>query len=584
VLRALGIDPEVCHLNEGHAGLAVLDRARDFKERTGCSFEVALAATRAGNVFTTHTPVGAGFDRFSPDLIRERFRDYAEAELGISVADLLALGQSGAADSNEPFNMAWLAVHGSNAVNGVSRLHAEVSRRIFQPLFPRWPEAQVPVGHVTNGVHTPTCDSEASDALWTAACGKDRWREDLSAIENDLRRVPAENLWHMRNSNRRNLVEFVRERLARQIAGHGGETGDVEVAARVLDPEILTIGFARRFTEYKRPDLLLHDADRLLRILTDPKRPAQLVLAGKAHPEDYEGQQLVRRWVEFIRGTAARAQAVFLSDYDMRLAQTMTQGVDLWINTPRRPWEASGTSGMKVLVNGGVNLSELDGWWAEAWSDDVGWALGDGHEHGSDPKWDALEAYALYDLIEKEIVPSFYDRDATGIPVRWVDRMRESMARLTPAFSANRAVREYTEQFYIPAANACRQRSAERGQAAADLVRWRHQVEEHWSRLRFGSLQIDTNPSRHVFTAQVFLDELNPDFVCIQLFADARSEYPQFCEAMSRGQALIGSGNDFNYSLEVEANRPASGYTPRIIPAHPLANMPLDCSRILWRN
>ena len=332
--------------------------------------------------------------------------------------------------------MAYLAVRGCGAINGVSRLHAVVSRRIFQCLFPRWPDAEVPVGHVTNGVHTPTWDSAAADSLWTKACGHERWRGTMETVGSDIRRVADAELWELRATNRLELVHYVRQRLATELAARGEEPA---IAQSVFDPNTLTLGFARRFTSYKRPNQLLHDPERLVRILTNPDRPVQLVIAGKAHPDDKLGQAMVQAWVQFVRRPDVRRHAVFLSDYDLLLAERLVQGADLWLNTPRRPWEASGTSGMKVLVNGGLNLSELDGWWAEAYSPEVGWALGDGKEHGDDPAWDAAEADALYEILEQQVIPDFYTRDHDGIPTRWVLTMRESMARLTPQFSANRA-------------------------------------------------------------------------------------------------------------------------------------------------
>jgi len=584
MVRALGLNPEVCHMNEGHAGFVILERARDYMKENGCSFEVALAATRVGNVFTTHTPVAAGFDRFAPDLMSRSLRQYSETELGISFNDLLALGRANPADAGEPFNMAYLAVRGSGAVNGVSRLHGEVSRAIFQPLFPRWPQVEVPVKHVTNGVHTPTWDSQASDELWTVACGKSRWRESTDNVEPALRNVPAADLWRMRNCDRRALIGFVRSHLSRQLAGSDAPKSHIEMAGQILDPDTLTLGFARRFAAYKRPDLLLRNPDRLLRILGNSQRPVQLILAGKAHPQDQEGQALIRRWIEFIRGAAARSHAVFLSDYDMRLALHLTQGVDLWLNTPRRPWEASGTSGMKVLVNGGLNFSELDGWWAEAYSNGVGWAIGDGKEHGADPAWDDAEAERLYDLLEHQIVPAFYDRDQSGVPVAWVNRMRESMAKLTPAFSANRTVREYTENHYLPAARNWTQRAANEGRLAAEIVAWRNQVEQHWPALRFGALDVQSDGGRRHFTVQVFLNELNPDFISVELFADAAPGHDLFRKPMQRGPLLTGAANAFSYSLAVPADRPASDFTPRIVPFHPAALSPLECARILWRS
>ncbi len=448
LLHALGIQPEVCHLNEGHAALVVLERARSFMQKTGQRFDAALAVTRAGNLFTTHTAVAAGFDRFAPNLIEHCLGGYARTQLGISLHDLLALGRRNASDSSEPFNMAYLAIRGSGAVNGVSRLHGKVSRRLFAPLFPRWPAEEVPVGHVTNGVHVPTWDSAAADALWTEACGKDRWLGTTEALEQDIRRVSDASLWQFRTAGSTALVEYARERLSTQLAASGASPEAVDGAKHLFDPNTLTLGFARRFATYKRPTLLLHDPERLLRLLTNPQRPVQLIMAGKAHPADQAGQALIQEWTHFIRRPEVRPHVIFLSDYDMHLTEHLMQGVDVWLNTPRRPWEASGTSGMKVLVNGGINLSELDGWWAEAYSPDVGWALGDGQEHGDDPAWDVIEAEALYDLLEHEVIPEFYTRDEQGIPTAWVARMRESMARLTPRFSSSRAVREYTCLLY----------------------------------------------------------------------------------------------------------------------------------------
>ena len=329
----------------------------------------------------------------------------------------------------------------------------------FEPIFPRWPQEEVPVGYVTNGVHMPSWDSRYADELWTNACGKERWLGETETLAKQILQLDDAQLWNMRTAARLSLVEYIRRRLYRQLAASGVSTDALAVIKHIFDPNVLTLGFARRFTTYKRPNLLLHDPDRLTRILTNTKRPVQLVIAGKAHPRDLAGQELIKEWTHFIRRPEIRPHVIFLSDYDMRLAEHLVQGIDVWINTPRRPWEASGTSGMKILVNGGLNFSELDGWWAEAYTPQVGWALGDGREHGDDPAWDAVEANALYDLLETEIIPEFYSREDTGIPVSWVERIRESMAKLTPHFSANRVVREYTEQHYLPAALAYQKRA-----------------------------------------------------------------------------------------------------------------------------
>ena len=583
LLHALGIRPEVCHLNEGHAAFAVLERARTFMDESGQPFEVALAVTRAGNLFTTHTAVAAGFDRFAPALIEQYGGRYAQEKLGITVHDLLALGRQNPNDSSESFNMAYLAIRGSGAVNGVSRLHGKVSREIFEPLFPHWPEDEVPVGHVTNGVHMPSWDSKAADDLWMGACGKDRWLGTMETLEQDIRRVSDADLWQLRSATRKTFVEFVRQRVSLQLAGRGASPEAVESAKLLFDPNALTLGFARRFATYKRPNLLLHDTERLLRLLTNRQHPVQLILAGKAHPADQAGQDLIRQWTRFIQRPEVRPHVVFLSDYDMLLTEHLVQGVDVWINTPRRPWEASGTSGMKVLVNGGLNLSELDGWWAEAYAPEVGWALGDGQEHGDDPAWDAAEAEALYDLLEREVIPEFYSRDKNGLPLAWVARMRESMARLTPRFSANRTVREYTEQHYLPAAAAYRERVADQGAVGRRMVDWRHTLEEHWSKLRFGDVGVQTKDEQHMFDVPVYLCDLDPEAVRVELYADGvDGSAPQRLE-MTRGGQLAGAPGPYVYSAAVSAARPATDYTVRVVPHCGGVAVPLEDARILWQ-
>jgi starch phosphorylase len=582
LLKAIGSRPEVCHLNEGHAAFAVLERARDFMEETGQSFESALATTRAGNLFTTHTAVAAGFDRFAPALVEHYLSRYAE-RLGITIRDLLALGRSNPGDSSESFNMAYLAIRGSGAVNGVSRLHGEVSRHLFAPLFPRWPEIEVPVGYVTNGVHMPSWDSEDADELWTEACGKDRWLGPTDTLEQEIRRIPDARLWQLRTANRKALIEFARERLVRELALAGESAETVQAAKHLFDANALTLGFARRFATYKRPNLLLHDPERLLRLLTNPQRRVQLIIAGKAHPADQAGQALIQQWIQFIVRPEARPHVVFLSDYDMLLTEHLVQGVDVWLNTPRRPWEACGTSGMKVLVNGALNLSELDGWWAEAYVPEVGWALGDGKEHGDDPAWDGAEAEALYNLLEQQVVPEFYTRDPNGIPVAWVARMRESIARLTPRFSANRAVREYTEQHYLPAVAAYRERSADNGALGAQIVNWRHALEQKWAGLRFGDVKIETVEQKYTFEVQVFLHEIDPDAVRVELYADGSNGNPTVRQELTRLRHLGGLVNGYIYSGSVPATRPAADYTPRVMPNSPHLAVPLEVSQILWQ-
>ena len=581
LLAALGLEPQVCHLNEGHAAFAVLDRARSFKEATGLPFHAALAATSAGNLFTTHTAVAAGFDRFAPDLVESLLGEYARTSLGITIEELLGLGRQNPRDSSESFNMAYLAIRGSGAVNAVSRLHGVVSRSLFQSLFPRWPSDEVPVGYVTNGVHTPTWTGAEADALWTKACGPDRWQGNSHSHDDQIRSVSAAQLWTFRNAARKRLIDHARERISRELIASGTAPAEAESVRRLFDPDVLTICFARRFATYKRPNLLLHDPQRLLRLLTNPQRPLQIIIAGKAHPADEPGQALIRQWVQFIRNTEARRHVMFLSDYDMLLTERLVHGADVWLNTPRRPWEASGTSGMKVLVNGGINLSELDGWWAEAYTPEVGWALGDGHEHGDDPSWDAAEAEALYQILEHQVIPEFYSRDDQGIPTAWVERIRASMARLTGQFSAARTVREYAEKYYFPAAKRYAERSANKGALGQQIAQWRGELGDKWSALRFGEVKVHTDLDQHVFEAQVYLNGLSPDAARIEVYA---SGDPPVRQELRPVQQLVGTGHAWSYRGQVSTARPAADYTVRIVPTHAGAAVPLEAVEILWQH
>lgn len=582
LLRALNLRPEVCHMNEGHAAFLVLERANDLMKETGVPFEVALAVTRAGNLFTTHTAVAAGFDHFSPSLMEQFLGPYAREELGIQFDDLMALGRLNPNNSSEPFNMAYLAIRGSGAVNGVSRLHGAVSRQLFEGLFPRWPKDEIPIGSITNGVHMPCWDSEFADEIWTQSCGKDRWRGEQENIVQDISKLSDEALWQLRTDSRSSFVRYTRARLERQLTVSGHPPEIVEIAKNVFSPDTLTLGFARRFVLYKRPDLLLQDQERFIRILTNQQYPVQLVIAGKAPPFDESGKAMIQQWAQFIQRHNLYDHVVFLSDYDMSLTENLVQGVDVWINTPRRPWEACGTSGMKVLVNGGINLSELDGWWAEAYTPEVGWALGDRQEHGDDPAWDASEAEALYNLLEQEVIPEFYTRDQQGIPIRWTERMRKSMAILTPGFSANRTVREYTEQYYLSAAENYKKRAADKGAAGTRMVNVRHDLKNKWEKLEFGKVQTESMEKGYLFQVHVSLNGINPDNVLIELYAEGIGGASPERIKMTPG-AIVENQQEQVYQARVTTSRPASDYTPRIIPNYENVSVPLEDDSILWQ-
>ncbi len=577
MLEELGLEADVCHLNEGHAALAVVERARRFMLRTGTSFQEAWWATRAGNVFTTHTPVPAGFDAFPPSLIYKYVHDHLE-DFRISLRDFLALGRREPFDDDEPFNMTYLALHGCGQSNGVSQLHGEVSRRLFSRLYPRWPEREVPVRHVTNGVHVPSWDSIWSDNLWTSACGKQRWLGEIEVLTENMNDTDDESLWALAAEQRRDLVHYTRDRLGWQLGQRGESPAKVEEAGQVLDPNCLTLGMARRFTDYKRPNLLLRDPERLVRLLTREQRPVQLIVAGKAHPQDEQGKEMIHQWFEFTHQPNLRRRVVFLEDYDMALAQQLVQGVDVWINTPRRPWEACGTSGMKVIANGGLNLSERDGWWAEAYRPEFGWAIGDGG-----PSNDEEDAERLYTLLEQEVVPAFYNRDAQGIPREWVQRMRDSMSQLGPRFSSNRMLIDYLDKFYRPASRAYHSRRQGKARLARDLYAWSRALHAQWDELHFGAIDAQRDGDQWRIKVQVYLGEIAPDWVRVELYADGGGDYPAEILPMHTEGTIPGAFEGYIFSATVQSERPSGDYTPRVRAWHEDAFLPAECALIAWQ-
>jgi starch phosphorylase len=579
-LQAVGVAADVCHLNEGHAALATIERARSFLEARGTDFFTALWATRAGNVFTTHTPLAAAFDTFSIALLARYGPEYAYS-CGITPEQLLGLGRANPHDPSEPFNMAYLAARTCARINGVSELHGRVSRRIFAPLYPRWPESEVPVAHVTNAVHVPSWDSPWADRAWTDVCGKERWLGDPRKLSEAMSRLTDAQIWEFRAKERHDLIDYARGRLQQQLRQRTRRAEAIDIARHVLDPNVLTIGFARRFTEYKRPTMLLGQPDRLGRLLGHPDRPVQFIIAGKAHPHDELGRSFVQQWAQFVRRPDVRTRIVFLEDYDMALAEKLVQGVDVWINTPRRPWEASGTSGMKVLVNGGLNLSERDGWWAEAYAPDVGWAIGDGQEH-LEPGWDAVETEQLFAVLEQSVVPQFYDRDAEGIPRAWVARIRASLTQLTPRFSSNRMLAEYLDRLYLPAAEAHRLRVDENLPKARELCEWYRSLNRHWNEIHWGNVDASAEADMQVFRAQVYLGDIAPAAVKVQLYAEAGEDGPAECHEMIRDHGLAGAAGGFVYVVRLRTGRSPQQYTARVVGGHPAARVPAEANFIHW--
>jgi starch phosphorylase len=568
-------------LNEGHAAFAILERARRFAQRNGLSFNEALWATRAGNVFTTHTPVEAGFDRFPIPLLSR----YTQAWAGetVAVSDVLPLGLEDGRASGGMFNMAWLAARGALLSFGVSRLHGAVSRQIFQPLYPRWPQREVPFDHVTNGVHVPTWDSATADAIWTDACGKDRWRREPEGMALRIQSVEHEALWAMRGTAREDLVREVRARLTLQLRGRGLPPEMVAVGDTVLDPNVLTLGFARRFTDYKRTDLLLFDRARFMRILCDEARPAQLVLAGKAHPDDAAGKRMVREWIEFAQDPMLRRRVVFLEDYDISLAQQLVQGVDVWINTPRRPWEACGTSGMKVLVNGGLNLSTLDGWWEEAYAPGLGWAIGD-HQFMEEAEQDRHDAEDLYTLLEREVVPAFYNRDAAGVPRAWVSMMARSMTELTLRYGAVRMVREYLEKAYLPAAEAIGERMADGAAMARAMEAWDRRLRRTWPGLHIGATDFTPRETGWDISVPIYLGEIATQDVMVEVYAEPGDGGAAEVIALAADGPVPGATGSHFYRGVIDGKRPTGDYTVRVLPSRPGVRAPAETALIRWQS
>tara|TARA_R110000787_G_scaffold220068_1_gene328801 strand:+ start:23678 stop:26215 length:2538 start_codon:yes stop_codon:yes gene_type:complete len=571
-LEALNLEIDICHLNEGHAAFVVLERTASVMARTGLSFGPALWASRAGTLFTTHTPVAAGFDIYDPALISQYSSHYAE-HLGISVDKLLDLGRAESGSKGQ-FNMACFALRGSLQVNAVSRAHGATSRHLFRALYPRWPLAEIPIPHITNGIHMASWDSRWSDELWTDAAGKERWRGGIDELSTAISSVTDQQLWKCRTGQRQDLIEHIRWRYHQELSQRGASTDAIEEALRVLDPNILTIGFARRFTEYKRPHLLLLDEARLARLLNHLTHPVQIVIAGKADGRDSAGKALVHAWANFARQLAPGSRAVFLQDYDIVLARKMVQGVDLWLNTPLKPWEACGTSGMKVLVNGGLNISVLDGWWEEAYTPECGWAI-----TGTS---DSETASHLLSLLEQEVVPMFYQHDSDGLPREWIRRIRASMANLTPRFSSNRMLQDYIERFYFDAGERYRARCQNNGELAAKLHEWQQTLHRYWRELRWQDKRIQQHANGFSVEVDIYLNNLSPDWVKVELYADADGDSPSQCLPMRRLGLSENAVDSHIYRADVVTSRPPSHFTPRASPYHEQALVPQELADILW--
>lgn len=523
LLDILGLRPSICHMNEGHSAFLALERIRQLMGEKGLNFQQAAQISAASNIFTTHTPVPAGLERFGFDLIDEHFTDYYRS-LGLSRDQFLDLGRENMG-TYELFSMAVLALKLSGGANGVAKLHGDVSRRLWQWVYPNVPQREIPISSITNGIHVQTWISREMGTLLDRYLDPS-WRDEEARPEmwENIHNIPDAELWRTHERRRERLVAFTRGRLRKQLEHRGASQSAIEEAEEVLNPDALTIGFARRFATYKRATLLFRDLDRLKRLLNDPERPVQFIFAGKAHPHDTGGKDLIRYIVNAARDPELRHSIVFLENYDMNIARHLVQGVDVWLNTPQRPKEASGTSGMKVIYNGGLNCSILDGWWAEAYSAEVGWAIGNGEEY---PENEAehqnfIESEAIYNVLEQDIVPLFYDRKRDGLPREWIAKVKHSMQTLSPVFNTRRMVQEYTDMFYVPSYKNTLAMTSGKMEEGLAFASWREKLEKAWKHVQIRNVDISKSQikvgSEVEVKAQVDLGQLTPKDVRVQLY------------------------------------------------------------------
>jgi starch phosphorylase len=589
-LLALGVEPTACHINEGHAAFLGLERIRQVMARYRVGYAEARELVAATSVFTTHTPVPAGIDVF-PEEMMDRYFVPCCAGLGIDREDLLALGRDHGANPSGGFSMAVLAIRLSALTNGVSRLHGRTSRRIWAGLWPEVPIADLPITSVTNGVHVRGWISHDMAGLFDAYLGP-RWVTDPAdqSVWERVEHIPDAELWRTHERRRERLVAFARRRLRMQLEQRGAPSAEREQAEEVLDPKALTIGFARRFATYKRATLLFHDPDRLARILNDPQRPVQVIFAGKAHPADQEGKDYIRQVVHLARRAEFRQRIVFVEDYDIKVGRYLYQGVDVWLNTPRRPMEASGTSGMKAAVNGAINVSVLDGWWDEGYDGTNGWAIGRGEEYEDPAYQDQVESQALYKALENEIAQMFYTRGRDGLPREWIRRMKNTMRTVCPTFSASRMIREYAERMYLPAGSRWEALSADSLARAKGLALWKARIRAKWAGVRVQAVQADTvTPleagGERPVQAEIHLGDLDPREVTVALYAGpigGDGEISSAIPAEMAEQRSLRPGVHLYAGVLQGSSTGLQGFRVRVLPAHPDLSDPLALNCIAW--
>ena len=588
-LNALGIEPEVFHMNEGHSAFLGLERIRRLVTEKGLNFYAALQVAASANVFTTHTPVPAGNDSFPREMMRKYFGSFA-TEIGLPFDEFFSFGQT-RVNATDPFSMTIMALRLSRHSNGVSKLHGEVSRGLWKDVWTGVPASEVPITHVTNGIHTKTWLAPEFLALYDKYLGD--WEENLTN-EDFWRRVmdiPDAILWDAHQKLKVRLVEFVRGRVKAQRERIGESPESIRAANRILDPEILTIGFARRFATYKRGALLFTDKDRLHKLLNDSTRPVQFVFAGKAHPRDEGGKALIQEVYKFSRESGFDNRIVFVEDYDTYIARRLVQGVDLWLNNPLRPLEASGTSGMKTPPNGGLNLSVLDGWWGESYNGNNGWAIGAEIKNGSVDFQCEVDSSSLYQLLENQIIPLYYAKPDGKLPLAWLQLMRESIRSVTPVFNTHRMVKEYTERLYVPAAQAYREFSQNDCAAASDLSQWKSRIRKDWPQVRIDDVQVGNQDRQNIpvgesleVSARVHLGAVDPQHVRVEAYhGEAENGGIKNPAITMLNQAGQNGDGTYLYRGSVPASESgAYGFSVRVLPTHPHLQQDHELRLITW--
>ncbi|NLH50674.1 MAG: glycosyltransferase family 1 protein [Myxococcales bacterium] len=590
MLEALNLTPTVCHMNEGHSAFLTLERIRLLREKTGLKYYEAREAIGSANVFTTHTPVPAGFDIFGPALMEKYMRDYPE-RIELSKKAFYALGRKDPENQEEGFNMAMLAGRQASYINGVSKLHAEVTREMWKDQWRDIPRNEIPIHAITNGVHLRGWLSREMADLLDTYLGS-QWHEDPDdkSIWKRIEQIPDEELWRNHVRRRERLVAYTRRRMVDQLRRRGANRTELDEALEVLSPNALTIGFARRFATYKRANLILRNPERLRRLLLSEDRPIQIIFAGKAHPKDVHGKELIKQIIHFAREGNVRKRFVFLEDYDLSMARYLVQGVDVWLNNPRRPLEASGTSGMKVAANGGLNLSVLDGWWDEGYTPDVGWAIGKGEDYTDYATQDHVEGNALYNLLENEIVPLYYEMSSDRLPRRWIQMMKRSLMELVPYFNTHRMVEEYTEKFYRPALARYHRLSANQFEKSRELAAWKAKIGKHWKEIAITRVEWDKSRIFQVgdqlsVKVEMNLGTLEPQDVAVEIYIGALNENGEITQGQTV-QLINGSRLEsglYLYHREIPCSASGrQGFGVRVLPAHEDLVTNFDLGVITW--